>query len=302
LSGRWAFPTEPGANAADEAHIKAEFFAEGVGWVPADIGSAVALDKKGQGLNYFGKDEADFLTMHVDTDIDVDTTHFGRKTLTWLQAPSFWVNGAGSLDGVTTPVVSKITTAPIDPSAPPGKTAGKATRSATATKRPKPVTVATDHAASKQGVTVSGIVTDRADDSLMVRADGEEDPVKYVIPRDAGTRMLLDLQGIFTVGRVRLVYEPKDATRPLISIKKVVLKSAGTVTGEVLHNHDWWVEVKPPNGPPEGYALQFIADKNQEMANKLKNLKAGDTVTIKFTTDFERHRIETLVKRETKAK
>jgi Transglutaminase-like superfamily len=302
LSGRWAFPSKPGANAADEPHIKAEFFAEGVGWVPADIGSAVVLDRKGQGLDYFGKDEADFLTMHVDTDIEFETTHFGRKTLTWIQAPSFWVNGAGSLDGVRTAALSKITTEPLDPSAQPGKHAGKVTRSATATKGPKPVALAADQAASQQGVTVSGIVTDRRDNWLMLRADGEQDPVKYLIPPDPGKRMLLDLQGIFSVGRVRIVYELKDDSRQLISITKVVLKTVGTVTGEVLHIYDWWVEVKPRGGPPEGYALQFMADKNHEMVNKLKSLKVGDNVTIKFMTDFERHRIETLEKQETKKK
>ena len=273
-----------------------------MGWVPVDIGSAFRLDKTGDGLKYFGKDEADFLTMHIDTEIDFDTTHFGRKTVTWLQAPSFWVSGSGSLDGVTTPVLSSISTEPLDPSGKLRKPTGKAARSAATNRRPKPVTVAAETAASKQGVTVSGTVTDRRDNWIMVRADGEEDPVKYLIPPDAGKRMLLDLQGIFTVGRVRIVYELKDDSRQLISIKKVVLKTVGTVTGEVLHTYDWWVEVKPRNGPPEGYALQFMADTNHEMANKLKTLKVGDIVTIKFMTDFERHRIEALVKRETREK
>jgi len=302
LAGRWAFPSEPGANAADEPHVKAEFFADGVGWVPVDIGSALRLDKTGDGLDYFGKDEADFLTMHIDTDIDFDTTHFGRQTTTWLQAPSFWVFGSGSLDAVTNPVLSTISTEPLDPSGGLRKPAGKAARPATATQRPKPVTVAAETAVSKQGTTVSGNVTDRRDNWLMVRADGEEDPVKYVIPPDASKRMLLDLQGIFVVGRVRLVYELKDDSRQLISIKKVVLKTVGTVTGEVLHTYDWWVEVKPKNGPPEGYALQFMADPKHEMADKLKTLKVGDIVTIKFFTDFERHRIEALMKRETNGK
>ncbi len=300
LSGRWAFRSEAGANAAEEPHVKAEFFANGVGWVPVDIGSALRLDKKGDGLGYFGKDEADFLTMHIDTDFDFDTTHFGRKTMTWLQSPSFWVSGSGSLDAVTNPVLSNISTEPLDPSGKLPKPAGKAARSATVAARPKPVTVAAETGANKQGITVSGNVIDRKDNWLMIRADGEEDPVKYVLPPDASKRMLLDLQGIFTVGRVRLVYELKDESRQLISIKKVVPKTVGTVTGEVLHTYDWWVEVKPKNGPPEGYALQFTADTNHEMANKLKTLKAGDTVTIKFMTDSERHRIEALVKQESK--
>jgi hypothetical protein len=301
LSGRWAFPSETGARAAEEPHIKSEFFAEGVGWVPVDIGSALRLDKKGDGLTYFGTDEADFLTMHIDTDFDLDTTHFGRKTVTWLQAPSFWVSGSGSLDAVTNPALSSITAEPLDVSGKLPRPTTKKSRPA-ATPRPKPAAVATESASSKQGISVSGNVTDRGDDWLMVRADGEVDPVKYVVPDDASKRMLLDLQGIFVVGRVRLTYELKDNTRKLLSIKKVVLKTAGTVTGEVLHTYDWWVEVKPRDGPPEGYALQFMADPKHEMATKLKSLNVGDIVTIKFTTDFERHRIESLVKRETNGK
>ena len=300
LSGRWAFPSETGVNAADEPHIKAEFFADGVGWVPVDIGSALRLDKTGDGLDYFGKDDADFLTMHIDTDFEFDTTHFGRKSVTWFQAPSFWLFGSGSLDAVTNPVLSSITVEPLDPSGKLPKPTARMARSAAATPRPKPVTVAAETAASQQGIAVLGNVTDRRDNWLMVRADGDEEPVKYVIPPDASKRMLLDLQAIFVVGRVRLTYGLKDDTRQLVSIKKVVLNTVGTVTGEVLHNHDWWVEVKPKNGPPEGYALQFMADPKHEMANKLKSLKAGDIVTIKFMTDFERHRIESLVKRETK--
>jgi hypothetical protein len=151
LSGRWVFPTEPGtsANAADEAHVKAEFFADGVGWVPADIGSAVLLAKSGDGLEYFGKDEADFLTMHLDTDIELDTTYFGRKTMQWLQAPSFWVYGSGSLDGVSTPVVSKITAEPVDPSAPLRKPGSTAARPARPAPRPAPGKAAAEKATEK---------------------------------------------------------------------------------------------------------------------------------------------------------
>jgi hypothetical protein len=88
--------------------VKTEFYAAGVGWVPADIASAVALDKAPDGLDHFGIDDADFLTLHLDTDVVLDTLFFGRKTMPWLQGASFWVNGTGTFDGVTAPVTSNI--------------------------------------------------------------------------------------------------------------------------------------------------------------------------------------------------
>jgi hypothetical protein len=40
--------------------------------------------------------------MHLDTDLQLDSIHFGRRTLPWSQGPSFWVTGEGDLDGYTT--------------------------------------------------------------------------------------------------------------------------------------------------------------------------------------------------------
>ena len=42
----------------------------GVGWVPVDIGSAMIGDESSDGLEFFGTDNADFLVMHLDTDLE----------------------------------------------------------------------------------------------------------------------------------------------------------------------------------------------------------------------------------------
>ncbi len=278
-SGRWAVPSEEGRNSADEPHVKAEFFAARVGWVPVDLGSALALDKTPEGLDYFGVDDADFLTLHVDTDVVLDTLFFGRKSMTWLHAAAFWVQGSGSFEGLTAPVTSKIQVEPIDPP-----------------QSQKPAAPAADPAPRPREVAVSGIVVDKRDDWIEMRPDGEEDPVRYDLGPDPGRKLRQDWQGIFTVSRVRLVYRPDGDSRRLVSIKRQVLKAAGTVTGEVLRNNGWWVEVKPRNGPPDGYAVHFPPEKGQAVMEQLKDLKPGDIVTIQFTTDFERHRIETLRK------
>jgi transglutaminase-like putative cysteine protease len=94
LAGRWAQSAKPdervGGAPYFQAHVKAEFFAKGVGWVPVDPSSAVQYDKGG--LRYFGNDPGDFLTMHVDTDLSVDTGWGGeKKSVPWMQGVKFWV-------------------------------------------------------------------------------------------------------------------------------------------------------------------------------------------------------------------
>ncbi len=103
LAGRWAISARPGQRVGEvmyfQEHVKAEFFAEGVGWVPVDLSSAVLHDRSPEKLRYFGNDPGDFLTWHLDTGLTVDTRHFGRKTYTLLQRPCYWVTGSGSMDG-----------------------------------------------------------------------------------------------------------------------------------------------------------------------------------------------------------
>jgi hypothetical protein len=93
---------------------------------------------------------------------------------------------------------------------------------------------------------------------------------------------------------VQLIYKQDSDSRQLASIHRQVLKDKGTVTGEVVKVHnDFWVEVKPKNGVADAYAPGANYNDKEFMA-KLKGLKPGESVTIQFHTDFERHRIESL--------
>lgn len=104
LSGRWAESAKAdekvGGFTYYQTHVKAEFYVKGIGWVPVDPAST-ALGDKG-GLRFFGHDAGNFLTMHVDTDLLVNTIHFGQKSVTWLQGVSFWVAGSGTTDNPMT--------------------------------------------------------------------------------------------------------------------------------------------------------------------------------------------------------
>jgi transglutaminase-like putative cysteine protease len=103
LVGRWASSAKPGAKVGDvdyyQQHVKAEFFAAGIGWVPADPASAVLWDKSADGLQYFGHDPGDFIAFHLDGDFLIDTIYFGKQTVQYLQGAAFWVKGTGTVEG-----------------------------------------------------------------------------------------------------------------------------------------------------------------------------------------------------------
>jgi hypothetical protein len=142
---------------------------------------------------------------------------------------------------------------------------------------------------------VAGILIDKKGDWITVKADGEDEPVKYIIGSDK--KVTDALKSIFNAGRVQLTYKKDGDSRQLVSIKRQILKASGTVTGVVVKVYnEFWVEVKPKNGLSDAYAPDATNYKNKDFMAKLKGLQPGDSVTIKFTTDGERHRIETLKK------
>lgn len=105
LYGRWAESANADAKLGTVAyfqwHAIAEFYANGVGWVPVDVSSAIVHEKPGTPTRHFGNQPGTFLTQHVDANLKVDTVHFGVADLQNLQRPSWWVRGMGKLDGAT---------------------------------------------------------------------------------------------------------------------------------------------------------------------------------------------------------
>ena len=157
-----------------------------------------------------------------------------------------------------------------------------------------PVAPAAADDAKKDEGKVAGILIDKKDDWITVKADGEDEPVKYLVGKDADKKLVEALKTIFNASRVQLTYKKDGDSRQLVSIKKQVLKASGTVTGVVVKVYnDFWVEVKPKDGLSDAYAPGANYNDKDFMA-KLKGLKPGDSVTITFNTDFERHRILTL--------
>lgn len=72
--------------------MKLEFHIAEIGWVPAD--AAVGMRDPSA---WFGVQHADFVTMHVDPVLQVNTL-FGERELTWAQGIAFWVKGGGDFE------------------------------------------------------------------------------------------------------------------------------------------------------------------------------------------------------------
>jgi hypothetical protein len=130
---------------------------------------------------------------------------------------------------------------------------------------------------------------------IMVKTDGEDEPVKYLV-RDGDKKVTDVLKTIYGASRLQFTYKKDGDSLQLVSAKKQVLRATGTVTGVVVKVHnEFWVEVKPKYGLADAYA-PGANYKDKAFMEKLKSLKKGDTVTITYNTDFERHRILSLRK------
>ena len=83
-------------------HIKAELYADGIGWVPVDVSVAVDYDKKPGSLEHFGNDPGDFLIFHFDADISLDVPKIGRRSIRFMQEPAFSSSGEAPSRGFKT--------------------------------------------------------------------------------------------------------------------------------------------------------------------------------------------------------
>jgi transglutaminase-like putative cysteine protease len=73
-----------------QAHVIAEFFDPGIGWIPEDI-SSTFLRVPGYGdLNFFGRDPGYFFAWHLDSDFHFDTPRKADAHLQWIQNPAPW--------------------------------------------------------------------------------------------------------------------------------------------------------------------------------------------------------------------
>jgi hypothetical protein len=93
--GRWA-SSQTDAPEIDPKrfHVKSEFFAPSVGWVPVDMSSAVT-DQEGSDFRWFGNEAGNFLTMAEGEDMTVDSFIAGPKNVSIFQGVNYWWRGRG---------------------------------------------------------------------------------------------------------------------------------------------------------------------------------------------------------------
>lgn len=101
LVGRLAKSGNPGEIWA-QAHVKAEFYASRIGWIPVDMAPALGKPDEND-KNYFGSDDGKFIVTHHSTDLVIDTKHFGNQELAGAQSLSIWVYGKGTFAGFQQP-------------------------------------------------------------------------------------------------------------------------------------------------------------------------------------------------------
>ena len=140
---------------------------------------------------------------------------------------------------------------------------------------PVPAALAADQDPPKQGGKLAGILIDKKDNWITVKADGEDEPVKYLIAVGSEKQVVTAMKSIFNASRVQLTYKQDGDSRQLVSIKKQVLRSSGIVTGVVVKVYnDFWVEVKPKNGLADAYAPGGELQR-QSIHGKAQRIAAG---------------------------
>ena len=97
--GRWANSQKPGNTTGDFGnwHVKAEFFAPKIGWVPVD-GSSALGNANGDNL-FFGNDPGDFITFTNDSDLLLNSFVRGPQNVRDLQGIIYWWRGSGNDEG-----------------------------------------------------------------------------------------------------------------------------------------------------------------------------------------------------------
>jgi|GEM_PF-5182513 len=141
----------------------------------------------------------------------------------------------------------------------------------------------------------TGVVVAKDNASISLRGDRDAQLLRYEL-RGSRAATLEALRAIAVTNRVKLIYRQIGDSRELVSAIRLGPVAKTTITGEVVCNHGWWIEVKPDRGPCEGYAVRAQANKNSEVTRYVAGLRQFDIVTIRFSTNATGHRIDSIWK------
>lgn len=97
LSGRLATSSSKPEDYG-QCHVKSEFYATGIGWLPVDMSFGVSNGDQ-EAMNYFGNDDGNFLAMHQDTDIVLAPQTLGISNYYTVQKSIHFASGSGNFNG-----------------------------------------------------------------------------------------------------------------------------------------------------------------------------------------------------------
>ena len=130
LVGRWAVSSEPKEVPTMESlrdHVKAEFFAQGVGWVPVDPLAGAEAVQLPERLAFFGNDPGRFIVLKIDPVVVYQTTYCGKQISKSGQPfLGWWVQGSGSFDEAHTDEEWTVKDAAVDKTSPNTPSSGPA--------------------------------------------------------------------------------------------------------------------------------------------------------------------------------
>ena len=127
-------------------------------------------------------------------------------------------------------------------------------------------------------ITAVGVLTDNKANDTMIWVDGADTPTKFALAEGFDKNTFgfpPKCKGVFVSDRVQFTYTKGDGGNKVLAMHRARTPLKGTVTGEVQFSNDFWVAVKPKNGPLDGYAITWPPG---NMVAKLKALKKGDRV------------------------
>ena len=134
------------------------------------------------------------------------------------------------------------------------------------------------HAKPGKPIIAMGVLTDNKADFAMIWVDGDDAPTKFAFAEGFDKNTFgfpPKCKGVFVPDRVQFTYIKGDDGNKVLTMRRAKTPLKGTVTGEVQFSNDFWVAVKPKNGPLDGYAITWPPG---NMVAKLKALKKGDRV------------------------
>ena len=134
---------------------------------------------------------------------------------------------------------------------------------------------------------VTGILLEKAKDSVMVKAQDKKDSGRYRFGED----MAEDVATIVAGNLVKLTWQGR---RKLVTIEAIVpAEMEGEVVGKVVAKAREWIDVKAATGPTERYVPRRVdGEPDKAVLDEIEKRSVGDTVKIKWTYDRRKQIVE----------